>query len=442
MKILPRYILKEHLSPFFLSLLVVTFVLFIDRAIDLMNTIIEKKLDIGTVLQLFGLSLPYMLSLSIPMAVLVATILTFGKLTVDRETIAMKASGINIYSLLGPLFIAAILLTGLMVYFNHYFLPNTNHKLKNLTVKIAYYRPMTIIKPKEFTTISDYTIYTEENLNDELKNVLVYDRTQANFPRIITAQKGRVIQMDKGNSLQVILLNGEMHNTNEQEKGKYQVTKFETFTVNIRDLTTGMDFGESGYRSDREMTYNQLVTSIKDRKQELINQKLEITNLQKKLEELQKQPDDYAKSVETRRLSIMKSMSEDQYREILENLRSLQVEYHKKFALAFAIIIFIMMGVPIGLMTRSSGIGMAFSVSSVIFLVYYIALTGGEQLADRALLSPFLSMWITNIVFFIIGLVLIHLSIHEKQLINLNLLQWKLSHRKAKLEEAPDEIIH
>jgi len=329
-----------------------------------------------------------------------------------------------------------------MVYFNHYFLPNTNHKLKNLTVKIAYYRPMTIIKPKEFTTISDYTIYTEENLNDELKNVLVYDRTQANFPRIITAQKGRIVQMDKGNSLQVILQNGEMHNRNEQEKGKYQVTKFETFTVNIRDLAVGMDFGESGYRSDREMTYNQLVADINNKKQELTNQKLEITNLQKRLEELQKQPDDYAKSVETRRLSIMKSMAEDQYKEILENLRSLQVEYHKKFALAFAIIIFVMMGVPIGLMTRSSGIGMAFSVSSVIFLIYYIALTGGEQLADRALMSPFLSMWITNIIFFIIGLWLIHLSIHEKQLINLNLLQWKLSHRKAKPEETPDEIIH
>ena len=442
MKILSRYILKEHLSPFFLSLLVVTFVLLIDRAIDLMNTIIEKRLDIGTVLQLFGLSLPYMLSLSIPMAVLVATILTFGKLTVDRETIAMKASGINIYSLLGPLFIAAILFICLLVYFNHYFLPNTNHKLKNFSVSIVYYRPMTIIKPKEFTTISDYTIYTEENLNDELKNIIVYDRTQANFPRIITAQKGRIVQMDKGNSLQVILQNGEMHNRNEQEKGKYQVTKFETFTVNIRDLAVGMDFGESGYRSDRELTYNQLVADINNKKQELTNQKLEITNLQKRLEELQKQPDDYAKSVETRRLSIMKSMAEDQYKEILENLRSLQVEYHKKFALAFAIIIFVMMGVPIGLMTRSSGIGMAFSVSSVIFLIYYIALTGGEQLADRALMSPFLSMWITNIIFFIIGLWLIHLSIHEKQLINLNLLQWKLSHRKAKPEETPDEIIH
>jgi hypothetical protein len=89
--------------------------------------------------------------------------------------------------------------------------------------------------------------------------------------------------MDKGNSLQVILQNGEMHNRNEQEKGKYQVTKFETFTVNIRDLAVGMDFGESGYRSDREMTYNQLVADINNKKQELTNQKLEITNLQKKI---------------------------------------------------------------------------------------------------------------------------------------------------------------
>ena len=74
MKILSRYILREHVAPFFLSLLVVTFVLLIDRVIDLLDLIIEKKLDANTVLQLFGLSLPYMVALSIPMAVLVATI--------------------------------------------------------------------------------------------------------------------------------------------------------------------------------------------------------------------------------------------------------------------------------------------------------------------------------------------------------------------------------
>jgi lipopolysaccharide export system permease protein len=93
-------------------------------------------------------------------------------------------------------------------------------------------------------------------------------------------------------------------------------------------------------------------------------------------------------------------------------------------------------------MTRTSGIGMAFSVSSVIFLIYYVALTGGEELADRALMSPFLSMWLTNIVFLILSAVLIYLSVHEKQLVNLNLLSWRLTHRKAKLRDAPDELIH
>ncbi len=157
---------------------------------------------------------------------------------------------------------------------------------------------------------------------------------------------------------------------------------------------------------------------------------------------LETKPQDYATSVEQRRLGIMQTMASDQEKQLVENLRSLQVEYHKKFALSFAIIIFVLLGIPLGLMTRTSGIGMAFSVSSVIFLIYYVALTGGEELADRALMSPFLSMWLTNIVFIILGAGLIYLSVHEKQLINLNLLSWRLAHRKTKLTDAPDELIH
>jgi lipopolysaccharide export system permease protein len=126
MKILKKYILKEHFSPFLISLLVVTFVLLIDRIMDLMNMIIEKQLPYQIVLEIFSLSLPYMLALSIPMAVLVATILAFGRMSVDREIIAIKSSGVNVYAMLGPLIITAVMLTGLMVYFNHWFLPDTN----------------------------------------------------------------------------------------------------------------------------------------------------------------------------------------------------------------------------------------------------------------------------------------------------------------------------
>ncbi len=93
MKILKRYILKEHIAPFFIALMVVTFVLLSDRIIDLLNLIIEKKLPWQTVFEVFGLSLPYMLALSIPMAVLVATILAFGRMSVDREIVAIKSNG-------------------------------------------------------------------------------------------------------------------------------------------------------------------------------------------------------------------------------------------------------------------------------------------------------------------------------------------------------------
>lgn len=442
MRILQRYIVREHAVPFILSLLVVTFILLIDRVIDLLDLIIEKKLDAGTVVQLFTLSLPYMLALSIPMAVLVATILAFGRMTVDRETTAMKSSGINIYSQLLPLFLVAMVLTGLMVYFNHYFLPNTNHKLKNLMVKVAYHRPMTNIKPNEFTTVLDYTVYVKDNKNNQLTDVLIYDRSQTKLPRTLLAKSGEVVQMDRGNSMQIILHDGEMHERNDKEPGKYQVRRFEKFIVNIRDLATSLDFGESGYRSDREMTYGQLTDAISEQQSVLEQKRLEISNLSRRIPNQSAASMAYEERVESRRISVMLQMARDQEKEIVEKLRSLQVEYHKKFALSFAIIIFVLLGVPLGLMTRTSGIGMAFSVSSLIFLVYYIALTGGEQLADKGLVSPFLSMWITNLVFLALGVIMVYASMREKQLVNLNLLGWRLSHLKTRKAETPDELIH
>ena len=440
MKILSRYILKEHISPFFISLIVVTFVLLIDRIIDLLNMILEKKLDIGTVMQVFGLSLPYMLALSIPMAVLVATILAFGRMSVDRETVAMKSSGINIYMMTGPLMIAAILLTGLMVYFNHYFLPDTNHKLKNLMVKIAYYKPMTIVKAGEFTNVMDYTIYVRENQVNVLKDIIIYDRSETKFPRVVFAKTGTVTQMDNGNSLRINLVDGQMHDRDDKDAGKYQVRAFKTFNVNLRNIANNVDFFESGYRSDREMTAPQLKASIKDRKAETETLGQESAKLETKIATLNNEAQSYTRDTDLRRYGVMLQMNKDRVKDINETRRSLEVEYHKKFSLSFAVIIFILIGMPLGLMTRSSGIGMAFSVSSVIFLIYYVALNGGEQLADKGLVSPFVAMWISNIVFFFLALGFIYASIKEKKLIDLPQLVWRLKHLRHKKAHLPDEI--
>jgi lipopolysaccharide export system permease protein len=440
--VLKRYILKEHIAPFVLSLFVVTFVLVIDKIIDLLNTIIEKKLDAGTILQVFGLSLPYMLALSIPMAVLVATILAFGRMTVDRETIAMKASGINIYRMTGPLIMVALMLTGLMMYFNHVTLPESNHKLKNLMLKIAYYKPMTIVKPGEFTNITDYTIYVKENLETELRGIVIFDRSETRYPRTIYAKRGQIKQMDNGNSLQVQLIDGEMHERDDKSIGAYQVRAFKSFVLYIRDLGNQMDFSDTDYRSDREMTYKELQATISDKSNEIAQKRKLIEDYTRRLNIAGIQADALISDQQTRRLNMMKKVETDRLYELQQDLDSLKVEYHKKFALAFAILIFVLIGIPLGLMTRSSGIGMAFSVSSLIFLVYYIALNGGEQMADKGYMSPFLSMWISNFIFLILAVLLIIGSIYEKRLIDLHTLAWKFSHKRKKKTPLPDEVLH
>jgi lipopolysaccharide export system permease protein len=440
--ILKKYILKEHVAPFFISLLVVTFILLIDRVIDLLNTIIEKKLDAMTVLQVFGLSLPYLLALAIPMAVLVATILAFGRMTVDRETIAMKASGINIYRIVGPLLFVALLFTGAMVYFNHVTLPETNHKLKNLMLKIAYYKPMTIIKPGEFSNITEYTIYVKENLGTELRGILIYDRTESRFPKTIYAQSGTISQMDNGNSLRIVLKNGEMHERNERERGKYQVRTFQNYILHIRNLGNSSEYIDTGYRSDREMTYKELTAGIRDKDKEIKAKIKQIADFDRRINMLRLGSSPLDGDYESKRIQMLRKQEQDRLDELLESRDALKVEYHKKFALAFAIIIFVLIGIPLGLMTRSSGIGMAFSVSSLIFLVYYIALNGGEQLADKGFMSPFLSMWISNFVFLVLAVLLIIGSIYEKKLIDLHTLSWKLSHKRIKKSPLPDEVLH
>lgn len=440
--VLKRYVLKEHIAPFFISLMVVTFVLLIDRVIDLLNTIIEKKLDFMTVMQVFGLSMPFMLALSIPMAVLVATIMAFGRLTVDRETIAMKASGINVYQMIGPLMVVTLLLTGGMMYFNHFTLPETNHKLKNLMLKIAYYKPMTIVKPGEFTNVADYTVYVKENLVTELRGIVIYDRTETRFPKTIYAKSGKITQMDNGASLEIILKDGEMHERDEREQGKYQVRTFRNFVLHIRNLGSNIDFVDTGYRSDREMTARELASSLKDKKNELVIKTKAVADLERRLNINKLNPDSPETRKETKRLSQMKLVESDRVTELAEDINSLLVEYNKKYALAFAIVIFVLIGIPLGLMTRSSGIGMAFSVSSLIFLIYYVALTGGEELADKGYMSPFLAMWISNFIFLIAAILLIIGSIYEKQLINLRALTWKLTHLRDKKSSIPDEIVH
>ena len=146
MRILNAYILKEHIGPFLFGFSVVTFILVMDFVIDIMDLIIGKGLGAWTILEIFGLNLAWMLALSVPMAVLVASLMAFGRLSADNEITAIKSSGTSLYVILVPTLLAsAVLAVGLLL-FNNQVLPEFNHRARNLMSDVSKKRPTLTFK--------------------------------------------------------------------------------------------------------------------------------------------------------------------------------------------------------------------------------------------------------------------------------------------------------
>jgi lipopolysaccharide export system permease protein len=152
MKIIARYVLKEHIAPFFFAFLTITFLLIIDFVPRIIDRVIDKDLEVLVVLELIALNLAWMLALSIPMSVLVATLMAFGRLSADFEITAIKASGINLLHVLVPLLLVGSIITFGMIQFNDKVLPDINKKARTLLGDIQAMRPTLIFESGVFIT--------------------------------------------------------------------------------------------------------------------------------------------------------------------------------------------------------------------------------------------------------------------------------------------------
>jgi lipopolysaccharide export system permease protein len=420
MKILEKYILKENLKPFLVSLFVATFVMLLDKIIDLLNLIIEKKLDFLTITSIFGLSLPFILALTVPMAVLLASIMSFGRLSTDHELVAFKSCGINIYTLLKPVLVAAMLLSLGMVYFNNQILPDTNHLLKNKMIKANTRRPATAIVPGSFNTMKNFTIYAKERIDEKLYGIMIYDKQNKKYPQTISAAWGEIYFSNNGNTLKAVLHNGQSHERDAREPDKYVFTEFETFIINIPDLGYKYLDEESTYRGDRELSSQAMLEIVQQKRTEKSNLTDEIAVLESEISAVdQKESRPKVKERDLRGMKNKLNIKRDKLASAETEINKYLVEVHKKYAIAFACFIFVLIGAPVGMMTKTSGVGMAFSVSSVVFLVYYGTLTFGEELGDRGLINPFFAMWFSNILLGIVGIYLIIISVREMKVFDL-----------------------
>ena len=428
MGILRLYVLRLHLVPLLLGFGVVTFILEMDVMFDYLDLVVNRGVAPGTVAQLFLLSLGYIVALSVPCGVLVSVLMTFGRLSQDNEITALRASGVNLASvMLGPLAGALVLSVGLTL-FNNHVLPESNHAFANLLIDIGRKRPTARLQEGVFITdFPGYNLLVQSvnGRTNEMRGVTIYQMNAGGPPTTILAKSGFLSYTPDGKNAVLELKDGEIHEIPADEAGakRYRRMVFKTHIIYIAGAGGMLERTVRSSRSDREMSARDLAT---ERARVVDNYRVSLASHRAHLAQMGLSPAATALIAPeqvpwTRRLAgavggvfgrrdSLDQFSRDRpaaraevemWRMEREGLRrriaSLSVEYQKKFSLPAACVVFVLIGAPIGMRVRRAGPAVAF-VSIAFFLFYYLCLVGGEELANRLMLPAWLSMWLPNIV--------------------------------------------
>ena len=395
------------------------------------DRLVGKGLDTFIVLQLIAYNLAWMIVLVVPMACLVATLMAFGALSQNNEITIIKSSGASLWKMMiGPL-AASVILCYLLILFNNNVLPDANHKAKLLTFDISRTKPTLSLEPGLFSQeVTNYAILVREidKNSNELDGVTIYDYTDPSKINVVTAEKGRIYFSKDQTKLVMELERGEIHESETMRKNMYRKLVFSNHRITMNaDQFSFQQSTPGGPRGDRELSSRDMkyiidsLQSIKNNQTAaLVNETSRYFFIDSTLKESNtyyKTADKdflYAKVIEkmnTARNVIVSNVKRVEFTK--GEINKYWVEIHKKYSLPAACIVFVLIGAPLGVMTRKGGFGMAASISLFFFLIYWAFLIGGEKLADRNLLSPFLGMWSANFLIGAIGILLTMKSVRE-----------------------------
>jgi lipopolysaccharide export system permease protein len=458
MFLLARYTIREHIGPFIFSLAVIMFVFVTKFIVQYIGKIFGKGLSLGTIIEFVYLNLAWMLALAVPMAVLVAALMAFGRLSSDNEITILKTSGISIYKIIQPALIAAFFITLIMFWFTDRVLPEYNHRARLLFSSISRKKPTLQLEEGIYMNLGKYSILVEDverslgkevvdksniidpeysdDKADQLKDITIFDRSSSDLQRTIIAESGRLVFDKIRESLVFTLYNGEIHEINTKDYSEYRRLQFSrnVFYIPAPDLVFKRD--EDEWRGDREMNLKMMKAEV-DKYKSSINNELE--KIQSDLKEYYPVPDSLKAwlarkttlsklaDIDVNEFQASRSKTMRKTQALIQRLKSseknidfyqrqiykYEVEMHKKFSIPFASIIFVLIGAPLGIKAKKGSLGVGVTFSIGFFLLYWVFLIGGEELADRQLISPFLAMWLANIIVGAFGIYLTYRVVKE-----------------------------
>jgi len=358
MKILRNYFLKEFIGPLFLALAVLTFVMLMGNLVKIVDLVIRKGVDILSVSKLFLFLMPYLLTYTLPIAALTAVFLALGRLSSDNEIIAIKASGINLFTLILPLLILGLILSLVLVIFNDRVIPYAHYATRKTLVEVGIKNPAAALEPGVFiNSFQKYILFIYRVDENKLTNLRLYEpQGQGKPTRTIVARKGEFIAIPEKNMIKLKLIDGTSDEPDPENPNNFYKLNFKTYFMSL-NLADAKDEGQIKKKS-KDMTIQELEGEISRLKEEGIDPAPLIT------------------------------------------------EINKKISLAFSCFVFILLGCPLAIITRRREKSINFSIAFLIVGIYYLLLMGSEALSLQGYLDPKIAMWLPNIILGVIGVIL------------------------------------
>jgi LPS export ABC transporter permease LptF/LPS export ABC transporter permease LptG len=361
MRLIDRYILREILLPFAIALVVLTFLLIIPFIIEQAEVLIAKGVAWPIVARLMLTLVPAQLGLTIPMALLIAILVAFGRLSGDREIVVLMACGVSPLRLLRPVLLLSAAAAAATAWVMIEAIPDANQTFREITLRVVADRAEGQVRPREFfADFPDTVLYVREvPPGGGWQDVFAADTRNPMQPVIYLARTGRMIVNREKRTIEMVLENGSRHTTNAKDPAVYEMVRFAQLIVSLDPETVFPRKGPA--RGEREMT---------------------IPELQKRIAELKSEGLPFHNPV---------------------------MEIHKKFSLPVACLVFALVGVGLGISNRKDGKLASFVLGIAVIFIYYVAMFTAQAMTKGGLVPSWLAMWVPNLLLGGAGIALIAL---------------------------------
>ncbi len=476
MKTIDKLILKSYLGPMVATFFIVIFILMMNFVWRYIEDLVGKGLDAAVIIELICYATVNMIQMGLPLAVLLATIMTMGNLGENYELLAMKSAGMSLLQIVRPLVLVVTLISIGSFFIINNLAPYSNKKMFSIIHDIQKQNQALEFQDGLFFNGIDNMSIRVEHQNPETKlltGVLIYDNRASGGNMTTTiADSGYIRLSDDKRYLLVTLFNGSTyeHTRNsqwytkstmrrhafERQDGQIPMTGFDfersdenlfsgsSQTQNITELQHNIDSLETVVNRTTTMAYNPLLrdqifikdpdaisppdTVVVDRSAKVYSKYLLDSIETMTTRDKKRLYSNARQSAVAARNSF--SFDESTSKEALNQLYRSKNEWHRKLALPVSIFIFFLVGAPLGAIIRKGGLGMPIVISVIFFVIYYIISISGEKMAKEGSWSSLLGMWISSIVLFPLAVYLTHKATNDSALLDFDWYIGKYKHYK------------